>query len=88
MRPDRAKDFEAVDIGHHEIEDHRVRGRRLDGRERLPSVPRDVHAVPLAREDVLELDDRGLAVLDDENPPVAACRRRRAAGKELSAADR
>ena len=71
---DLPEDREAVHLGHHEVEDQRVRDLPADVLERFAAVARHTDLVPLRSQDVQELHDGGLAVLDEEQAAARPAR--------------
>ena len=64
---DPAQHFEAVDIGHHDVEDHHVVRIFLDFAQRLPAVLHGLDLELVAVENAQAASDDDLLVVDDQN---------------------
>ena len=64
---DPAQHFEAVDIGHHDVEDHHVVGSFLDLAQRLAAVLHRLDLIFVAGEDAQAAADDDFLVVDDQN---------------------
>jgi hypothetical protein len=64
---DPAQDFEAVHVGHHDIQDHHIVRILLDLAQRLPTVLHGLDLEVIAGENTQAASNDDLFVVDDEN---------------------